>query len=621
MSRRVVLALVEAMFPGGRLVQGADEATLRHVEAVVGAAGLGPALGLQVAAHVLDLAARARTGRSFADLDVAAQQRLVASWAAGSPVGGIASLFGTIVGLGHLDRSGIRAALESKNKARRPLRQGTTPRGIVDAAALDDDVVECDVVVVGTGAGGAVLGSELARRGHAVVFVEAGPWRERADFGGPALEAYSSLYAKTSLALGDPPIPIFSGRLVGGSTAINTGTCFRPPSWAHDRWATQAGDDALSLEALAPDYDAVERTLEVVPCTPGLAGPIAGVIGRGCDALGLPHGPTRRNAPDCDAGGFCDFGCVRGARRSVDVSYLPGALARGAMVITSADVERVLVEGERAVGVEARARTGRRVVVRAGAVVMAAGALRTPLVLARSSLGRLPALGRHLRLQPSAGIAGVMGEPIDGYSHVAQGWASDALVDAGVLIVAAQHDASLAAVVHGLTGARLGLALDEAPRTASLGVLAADLESEGSIAGAPGGHVVARYRLEAGDRRRLEAGLTAAARVLSAAGASRLVPFVDGAPFFDGARGRRALLDGGLRGRKMRLVSFHPMGTARMARSAKHGVVDSEHHVFGTAGLYVADASAIPGPLGVNPQLAIMAMACRAARIVDAELS
>ncbi len=621
MSRRVALALVEAMFPSGQLVQGADEATLRHVEAVIGASGLAPALLFQLAVRALDLSARARTGRSFADLDRARQQALLEAWASGGPIGPVASLVGMIVNLAHLDRPPIRAALESRAREPRPVADEAAPRGIIDATELPEDEMECDVVVVGTGAGGAVAGTELAQRGHAVVFIEAGPYRGRAAFGGAALEAYGSLYAKAAIAIGDPPIPIMSGSLVGGSTAINTGTCFRPPDWAHARWVAQAGDPALSLDALAADYDAVERTLDVVPCTRGLAGPIADVLGRGCEALGLPHGPTRRNARGCDAQGFCDFGCARGARRSVDLAYLPAALARGAVVLTGASAEHVIMEGGRAVGVRARTRTGRSISVRGRAVLLAAGALRTPGVLGRSALARpLPALGRHLRLQPSAGIVGVMKERIDGFSRVAQGWASDGLLAAGILIVAAQHDASLAATVLGLTGERLQSALDEAPHAASLGVLAADLDSEGTIAAVWSGHPVVRYRLSREDRRRLEQGLASAARVLHTAGASRLVPLVDGAQVFDGARGYRALVGGGLAGRRMRLVSFHPMGTARMARRARDGVVDAEHRVFGARGLYVVDASAIPGPLGVNPQLAIMAMARRASRVVDAEI-
>lgn len=622
MSRRVALALVEAMFPSGYLVQGADEATLHHLESVVGAAGLAPALLFQLGVRVLDASARLRTGRSFADLDRGAQERLLQSWGAGAAVGPVASLLAMIVSLAHLDRPGVRSALETRVREPRPVKQTTPPRGILDASELPNHEMECDVVIVGTGAGGAVVGSELAQRGHAVLFLEAGPYRGRADFGGAAVEAYGSLYAKTAIALGDPLIPILSGSLVGGSTAINTGTCFRPPAWAHERWVAQAGDSALALDALGPDYDAVERTLDVVPCTRELAGPIAEVLTRGCEALGLPHGPIQRNARACEAQGFCDFGCPRGARRSVDIAYLPSALARGAMVLTSASAEQVIMERGRAVGVRAVTRTGRRISVRASAVVVAAGALRTPTLLARSALDRsLPALGRHLRLQPSAGIAGVMSERIDGFSRVAQGWASDGLLGAGIMIVAAQHDASLAATILGLHGTRLQSALDEAPRTASLGVLAADLESEGVITTAWNGHPVVRYRLAKADRRRLEEGLSSAARVLHAAGASRLIPLVDAVPFFDGARGYRALVGGGLRGRRMRLVSFHPMGSARMARNPRDGVVDAEHRVFGTRSLYVVDASAIPGPLGVNPQMAIMAMARRASRIVDAELS
>lgn len=622
-TRRIALALAEAIFPPSARLPGADEATLAQLErlAVERAGPLG-ATALRAAVAALDLASRARTGRSFADLDARAQQRLLAIWARSrAPHGELLRAATGAVALAHLDRARVREHLAPPREAVAAAKG--LPRGVCEATAWpDEDVIECDVVVVGTGAGGAVLGATLAERGHAVVFVEQGGWHARSALGGPALDAYARLYAPSALALGNVRIPIFSGRMVGGSTAINTGSCHRAPPWAHERWADLVGDVGLERSAFDPYYDEIERALAVAPCPEHLAGPIADVFRRGCEAIGATHGPVARNAPDCEAGGFCDFGCARGARRSVDVSFVPRALARGALVLTRARVERVVVEGRDARGVVARDTRGRALEIRARAVVLAAGALRTPALLARTDrLARLRTIGAHLRVQPSAGIAGVMPERMGAFSHVPQGWASDDLLGTGILVVAANPDPSVAAMVLGQVGAALSGALDAIDRTAVLGVLTADLESEGRLARALGDHPIALYRLTSGDRARIARGVARAGEILRCAGARRILPLTARPRVVDGERAWRDFERTELGSADLRLLSFHPMGTCRMASDPARGVVDLDHRVFGIERLFVVDASAIPGPLGVNPQLTIMAAALRAAGAVEREIA
>src|SRR5207237_7065405 len=82
--------------------------------------------------------------------------------------------------------------------------------------------IDCDVVVVGTGAGGAVVGRELAERGLAVAFVEEGEHYRRDAFDGSLVRAHQRFY-RAAVAIGNAMIPVFIGRLVGGSSAINGG--------------------------------------------------------------------------------------------------------------------------------------------------------------------------------------------------------------------------------------------------------------------------------------------------------------------------------------------------------------------------------------------------------------
>jgi choline dehydrogenase-like flavoprotein len=178
---------------------------------------------------------------------------------------------------------------------------------------------------VGTGAGGAVVAKELAQRGHAVVLLEEGAHRGRADFDGRSISGLQRFYRGKSLlgTVGNVFIPLPMGRLVGGSTAINTATCWRTPERVLARWVSAFGLAELAPERMAPYFERVERTLEIAPPDARYLGGAARVIARGADRLGCAHGPVARNAPACDGAGVCDTGCPTGAKRSMDRTCRP----------------------------------------------------------------------------------------------------------------------------------------------------------------------------------------------------------------------------------------------------------------------------------------------------------
>lgn len=607
-SERVPLAVVEALYPGARRLPHADEQTLARARALLGGPRLSAAFDL--GCRLVDAATRVTHGRSFADLDRAAQQRALDRLRRAPPFGALLDASHLLVGLAHFDRPDVRARLPSIEP---PPARAERPRWtaqVLRAEDLDADL-ECDVVVVGTGAGGAVVGAELAARGHAVVFVEEGPLRSRDELGGGAVAAHRRLYRPPAVAVGRAIVPILSGRLVGGSTAINTGTCFRPPDAVLEGWARELGVAALGPDAIGAYVARVEARLGVAEVSPALVGPVLEVVERGFGAVGHAVERVRRNAEGCEGRGFCDFGCPRGARRSVDRVFLPSAVERGALVVAEAPVRRVVVEAGRAVGVV----VGERI-VRARAVVLAAGALETPQLLHRSGLGG-PALGAHLSIQPSAGIAALMPEPVRAERQIPQGWCSRALADEGTLIVGAQPDATVAPVVLALRGEALAHVLERFEHLAMAGVLVADA-TRGRLVLGPRRARVARYDLAPEDLRRLHAGLALGAEAFAAAGATTILPGVRSFARIDGPAERARFGRASLRPEDLLLTSFHPMGTCRMGARASASVVDPDHRVHGVRGLFVADASVLPGPLGVNPQITIMALAARAADVVDA---
>ena len=222
-----------------------------------------------------------------------------------------------------------------------------------------------------------------------MVVLEEGPERGRADATGRPRDTLPRLYRAGGqvATIGRPPLMLPLGRGTGGTTFVNSGTCFRTPPAVLERWRSEHGIDGLD----AALFERVEEALGVAEVTPQLAGRNAATIRRGAEALGWRGGYLRRNARGCGGSGVCAFGCPTGAKQHAGEVYLPRAREAGAEVVTGARAERILVApgAPRASGVD----RGRHAPVRADTVVVAAGAVHTPLLLARSGLGAPPRSG------------------------------------------------------------------------------------------------------------------------------------------------------------------------------------------------------------------------------------
>jgi choline dehydrogenase-like flavoprotein len=612
-ERRAGLALAEAIIPGSRTIPAADEATFDRAEELVSELHPTLARAWNLALRALDAAAVAYTGRPFHALGAREQDELVTRWQRDpvlrSPLG-LAALVYKFV---HFDRRDVYGKLGGQLNVVTSLEQPRWLSQVHRADAWKEGDLECDVVVVGTGAGGGVVGRELADRGHAVVFLEEGEHHRRDAFDGSSVTAHKRFY-RAAFSVGNAPMPIFVGRLVGGSTAINGGTCLRAPSWMLDRWCEELGTDELSPAQMTPLYERVERILQVEPSPRDKIGPIADFISRGCDALGWSHMAVPRNAPGCDGKGFCDFGCRTDARLGTNLSYVPAALGQGALLLTEARADRVIIEGGRAVGVEAVTPTGRTVRVRARAVILAGGTLPTPLLMLGQGIGNSSGqLGRNLSLHPSTGFAAVTEERIGGPGHIPQGYGCDEFLRDGILMLAAQPDYNVSGVIFPLVGQRLMEAVDQIDHMASFGLLVRDTHASGRVWRDVAGVPAVTYNLDPRDVSLMHDAMVHAAEMCHAAGARRIYPFVVGHTPLDSAADLEAFRRERLAPSDFVWTSYHPLGTCRMGRDPKTSVVDLDHAVHDVPGLYVVDGSTVRGPIGVNPQMTIMAMATRAA--------
>ena len=533
-----------------------------------------------------------------------------------------------------------------------PARTGDTDEPIV---------LEADVVVVGSGAGGGVVARALAEAGRSVVVVEAGPFVPEPDMPRSELDGLDRLYLDHGLtATWDGSVSILAGAGVGGGTTINWMTTIAAPDAVRSGWVRAHGIDGLDGPEGDADFAAAAEELGATDTA--TIPPKDAALLRGAQALGVEAGPTRRDAIGCEACGSCPFGCRAGSKQSGLRAHLADAYRAGARIVADARVERVLIEGGRAVGVEAlvgwEPRSGRvvaagglpverrRLVVRAPQVVLAAGALRTPVVLERSGIDH-PAFGRYLLVHPVAVVAGIFDQPIDMWRGPLQAARSLEFVDGirgrnGYVIESAPAHPGLVALALPWDGTDASAALMARVRYVAPFVAITRDGGTGRVRATRSGGARIDYRLDRVGLTTLRHGLRSVAGIARAAGAREIV--AAGTPglwhrvragdrvgaearAFAAFQTRLGQFDFGPN--RGAVFSAHQMGTARFGTDPKTHACDPLGRVRGgqgrgasdrtVGGLYVADTSLFPTGLGVNPMLTVMALARRVGRTVLAE--
>ena len=492
------------------------------------------------------------------------------------------------------------------------------PLGSLEAVGDGED---CDFAIVGSGAGGAVAATVLAEAGHDVLVLEAGPYMDRRTYPDEPLAALGALYRDGGLTVAEglPAIPTPVGRAVGGTTVINSGTCFRAPDDVLERWRSEAGIEWIT--DLDAEYAEAEEMLHVRTVDPERMGRNGQLLLEGAEALGVSHHPLARNAGSCVNCGSCPYGCRLDAKRAMHVSYLPRAVAAGARVRSGVEARRLRFEGDRATGVDCVAGVARRngtaprsfrVEARRG-VIVAGGAFGTPELLMRSGVrSRSGELGRNLRIHPACWVGARFEEEVRGWDGIMQSYAVDEWQSQGLLLEATFTPLAFGGHWMPGTGVEHQERLASYGHVASTGVHLSD-QSRGRIGIAGDGSLRITYRLTREDARRLSFGIARAAELFYAAGAREVYPQLAGVPVLP--RNRIMDLDSSPPpARRMRLEAFHPLGTARMDADPGFGVVDPSGAVHGRRGLYVADGSLFPSSIGVNPMMTVIAMAARVAR-------
>lgn len=472
---------------------------------------------------------------------------------------------------------------------------------------------EADIVIVGSGPAGSAVARACALAGADVLVLEEGHEAKPQDFTASGLKAMAKLYRDmgTSVAFGPTVIPFLQGRAVGGTSVVNGAISWRLPRDVHDGWVSQdaALADALPYEAIAAAEAMVEARLEVRPTDAAIAGAKNHLLAKGAEKLGLEHRPIRRNVKGCVGSGRCLQGCAAGAKLSVDRTFLLDAVQAGARVFSGVTVTRVRVRGGRAVGVEGRAAGGGAVHVRARrAVVLAASAIQTPVLLMQSGLHRGP-VGDGLMAHPGVSVTGLFDDVVNNHLGATQGHEVTGLRHEGIKVEALGFDVSLLASRVPGVGRDFAANLERLPHYAVWGA-ALKAEARGTVRGV-GGRALVRYGLTPADAKKARRATRVLADLLLAAGAKEAYLELPGLPAVLRSHEEAAAIEanGPLDPRAYTMSMTHLFGTARMGSDAARSVVGLDFQHRDAAGLYVADSSVFPANTGVNPQIAIMALA------------
>lgn len=496
--------------------------------------------------------------------------------------------------------------------------------GVTEAQTLTADLeVGCDVVIIGSGPGGAVAASVLSAAGKRVVVVEEGGYFTKERFRQREDDAYPYLYQDGGQrTTKDLAITIMQGKAVGGGSVINWTTCFRTPDDVLERWRSHHAVAGVDKAALDPHFVWAEQRLGINKVPLELVNKNNRTVWDGCQALRYDVDTVNRNVLGCAQTGNCGHGCPIDAKQSMLVTCIPDAIKAGASVLSRCRVERIVYEGSRAVAVVGRAidafglaETGVTVTIKPRVVILAAGAINSPAVLLRSGTvdphGRL---GRRTFLHPVVASIAMFDHPIEGWRGAPQsvashhhahrgdevGWFLEAGPIHPMLGATAmpgfgvEHQGGMKRLVN--AAAHLAITIDGHHDDVVGGTVSLDRD----------GRPVLDYPIVERQWRGFRDAQKSMAQVAFAAGAKEVwtghdpslhlrslddVSQIDGLPWAPCRVG---------------VFSAHQMGGCGMSDDSKQGVVRSEdgrHHQVDN--LHVIDGSVFPTAVGVNPQLSI----------------
>ncbi len=499
-------------------------------------------------------------------------------------------------------------------------------------------IERCDVVVIGSGCGGATVAKRLAELGHDVVIVEKGGWYTAKDFDQREVNMLGKIDGGRGLQTSvDSSISLTYGNNVGGASVHYWADSYRTPPDRLALWAERYGMKGHGLAELTPHFERIEEDLHIHLADQSHTNRMNQLVFDGASALGWSVRRVPQARKGCMGSGHCMQGCSYDAKQSQLVTHLARADQLGARIYADLEAVSLRWNDTRIEALNARVldratgrTTGVNVSIEARIVVVAAGGFGTPLFLLRQGLkAHLSAVGEHLFCNPSPMVHALFDERIVQWRNIPAAWGveefrvakmdGDRYVEGGYLLMPNQLQPGLLAAVLPGIGAKHHQLMAQMPNLGGTIAWIDDID-EGRVS-LKGDRPRFYMPVDGGNGLRIRDAWRKQARLLFEVGAREVI-------FGDASDTRLtdpAAIDSTVDGLDLRparniFAAPHPGGCARMGDDPQSSVVGFDHRVHGIDNLYVSDPSVFPTAPSVDPSLTIMAFSYVAADHVHAAL-
>ncbi|MFT5764718.1 MAG: choline dehydrogenase-like flavoprotein [Saprospiraceae bacterium] len=516
--------------------------------------------------------------------------------------------------------------------------EDTLAKGIL--TFQNNEILECDVVVAGSGAGGAVTAAVLAEAGYKVIIVEKGPYFREGDFNQQEVDMYNKLYEGRGLLTSvDGGVSVLAGSCLGGGTTVNWAGAFRTPDYILEEWAKEHDNPHF----LTPDYQKGFTFIEQrnhISTVFSKHNPQNETLLSGAKELGWKANLISQNIRKPDglseelfwkSQGFSPLGDAYGTKQGSVKTFLQDAVNKGARILFNTGVTKVIHKKGMAEGLEISSLMNGQEIkarIRAKRVIIAAGSIHSPAILRRSGL-RHKQIGNNLYLHPTVPVAAT-------YEEISNPWHGpmmSVVVDEFTRIdgnygfkmeTPPVHPGLFASVTSWQNGRQYKQEMLEAHQSQVFIILTRD-KYGGKIKLDKKGQPLIHYRLHDYDKNHLIQGMQKAVELHHKKGARKINVSHNQPLIFERERDEINFMLSEIPRRKwdpnyFGLFSAHQMGTCRMGGSDKKHPVKPTGETREVKNLFVADGSAFPSASGANPMLSIQALAYHVALAIKASL-
>ena len=503
-------------------------------------------------------------------------------------------------------------------------------------------VVEADVCIIGSGCGGATVAKQLAAAGKTVVVLERGGYYTEADFDQDELNMNGKLSSNRSLkSSADGGTLLLSGNNVGGASVHYWADTYRTPDDRLLQWQQTYGISGHDAATLNPIWDALDPVLNVHRADEDHHNRMNQLLREGAKKLGWEGNAVPQARRGCAKSGHCMQGCLYGAKQSQLVTHIPQAVALGASVYADVQARRLVWNGDTVSALECRIMdratnrpTDKVLTVKARQYVVAAGGYYSaPFLLQQEGLkDKLPALGKHFGMNPTAWAFGLYDEDIVLWRNIpaafgveefrlARFGADKQYQEGGYLLMANQVQPGTLAGTMPLMGEEMGEWMGQARRIGGTIIWLDDYEHElGTIGVLGDGSPKVAYPYGPVTQAMLRDALKKQVTMLFATGARKVLLGSARRVMLDNPNDLSAIDQLDITGGGLFMAAPHPFGGCRMGTDVKTSVVGMDHRVHGFANLFVADPSVFPSGPSVDPSYTIMAFSHVAAKHMLAAL-